>query len=58
MRKLCLFVFSLFLTFSVFALKPLKGEDLILVYPFDSITITEAFHFEVEVTEAVPEASS
>lgn len=57
MRKLCLFVFSLCLMFSAFALKPLKGEDLILVYPFDSITITEAFHFEVEVTQAVPEAS-
>ncbi|MGD9887200.1 MAG: hypothetical protein AB7T03_04485 [Bacilli bacterium] len=50
MKKFFALIITLFLMFSV---STVKAEEEIIVYPFDSITITSAFHFQVAVTEAV-----
>ncbi|MGD9679434.1 MAG: hypothetical protein AB7V16_13920, partial [Vulcanibacillus sp.] len=54
MKKSLLIVVLLFLMFSM---NVVKAEDDIIVYPFDSITITKAFHFEASIASNVSEQS-
>lgn len=54
MKKIFLLIIALFLMLS---LNTVKAEDDIIVYPFDQITITGAFHFQVNIVNPVSEQS-
>ena len=50
MKKIIAILLALFLTMSI---STVKAEETILVYPFDSITITSAYYFRVLVSDPV-----